>query len=53
MVARRTAGLTGADLANLCNEAAIFAGREGRDVIAQATSTARSSAWSRACRRAA
>ena len=34
-VARRTSGLTGADLANLCNEAAIFAGREGRDVILQ------------------
>jgi cell division protease FtsH len=30
LVARRTAGLTGADLANLCNEAAIFAGREKR-----------------------
>jgi cell division protease FtsH len=29
VVARRTSGLTGADLANLCNEAAIFAGREG------------------------
>jgi cell division protease FtsH len=28
-VARQTAGLTGADLANICNEAAIFAGREG------------------------
>ena len=27
-VARQTAGLTGADLANICNEAAIFAGRE-------------------------
>jgi cell division protease FtsH len=26
-VARHTAGLTGADLANICNEAAIFAGR--------------------------
>ena len=26
-IARQTAGLTGADLANLCNEAAIFAGR--------------------------
>src|SRR5262245_46035865 len=26
-LARQTAGLTGADLANLCNEAAIFAGR--------------------------
>ena len=33
MVARQTAGLTGADLANICNEAAIFAGRAGRDVI--------------------
>jgi cell division protease FtsH len=27
-VARQTAGLTGADLANICNEAAIFAGRQ-------------------------
>src|SRR6266511_2135382 len=26
-IARQTAGLTGADLANICNEAAIFAGR--------------------------
>jgi cell division protease FtsH len=34
-VARRTSGLTGADLANLCNEAAIYAGREGRDSIHQ------------------
>jgi cell division protease FtsH len=34
-VARHTAGLTGADLANLCNEAAIFAGRSGRDFITQ------------------
>jgi cell division protease FtsH len=33
LVARRTSGLTGADLANLCNEAAIFAGREGRSTI--------------------
>jgi len=33
MVARQTAGLTGADLANICNEAAIFAGRKGRDVV--------------------
>jgi cell division protease FtsH len=31
IVARQTSGLTGADLANLCNEAAIFAGREHRD----------------------
>src|SRR6476646_9234816 len=29
-VARQTAGLTGADLANICNEAAIRAGRTGR-----------------------
>jgi cell division protease FtsH len=34
-VAQRTSGLTGADLANLCNEAAIHAGREARDAIAQ------------------
>jgi cell division protease FtsH len=30
IVARQTSGLTGADLANLCNEAAIFAGRDDR-----------------------
>src|SRR5215207_7049795 len=29
-VARQTSGMTGADLANICNEAAIFAGREHR-----------------------
>ena len=34
-VARHTAGLTGADLANLCNEAAILAGRNKREFIAQ------------------
>jgi cell division protease FtsH len=34
-VARRTAGATGADLANLCNEAAIFAGRNGRTELVQ------------------
>jgi cell division protease FtsH len=28
LIARQTAGLTGADLANICNEAAIFAGRK-------------------------
>ncbi|MDQ4048798.1 MAG: AAA family ATPase, partial [Actinomycetota bacterium] len=33
LVARQTSGLTGADLANICNEAAIFAGREQRDAI--------------------
>jgi cell division protease FtsH len=32
-VARQTAGLTGADLANICNEAAICAGRGARTVI--------------------
>ncbi len=30
-VARQTAGLAGADLANICNEAAIFAGRRNLD----------------------
>jgi len=35
-VAQHTAGLTGADLANLCNEAAILAGRNRRDFITQA-----------------
>jgi cell division protease FtsH len=34
-VARQTAGLTGADLANICNEAAIFAGRASKSSIAQ------------------
>ena len=34
-VARHAAGLTGADLANLANEAAILAGRQKRDFIAQ------------------
>src|SRR5690242_20264696 len=32
-IARQTAGLTGADLANICNEAAIGAGRKGRLVL--------------------
>src|SRR4051812_33108242 len=31
-VARQTSGLTGAELANICNEAAILAGRSHRDV---------------------
>jgi cell division protease FtsH len=35
-VARHAAGLTGADLANLANEAAILAGRAHRDFVAQA-----------------
>jgi cell division protease FtsH len=33
VVAKQTAGLTGADLANICNEASIFAGRNHRDVV--------------------
>jgi cell division protease FtsH len=36
IVARQTAGLAGADLANICNEAAIFAGRRGLQQIGQA-----------------
>src|SRR5207302_6663479 len=35
-VARQTSGLTGADLANICNEAAISASRGERDQIVQA-----------------
>jgi cell division protease FtsH len=35
-VARHTAGLTGADLANLANEAAILAGRARREFVTQA-----------------
>jgi cell division protease FtsH len=34
-IARQTAGLTGADLANICNEAAIQAGRNSRSEILQ------------------
>jgi cell division protease FtsH len=36
LVARQTSGLTGAELANVCNEAAIRAGRRGDLTIAQA-----------------
>ena len=32
-VARQTSGLTGAELANICNEAAIVAGRSHREVV--------------------
>ncbi len=35
-LARQTSGLTGADLANLCNEAAILAARSGSQYIRQA-----------------
>jgi cell division protease FtsH len=35
LIARQTAGLTGADLANVANEAAIFAGRRGRQQVQQ------------------
>jgi cell division protease FtsH len=33
LIARQTSGLTGADLANLCNEAAIVAGRARREFV--------------------
>jgi cell division protease FtsH len=36
LVARQTSGLTGADLANICNEAAIFAARRGGRAITDA-----------------
>jgi cell division protease FtsH len=36
MVAQQTSGLTGADLANICNEAAIFAARRGASAITDA-----------------
>ena len=35
-IARQTAGLTGADLASICNEGAIFAGRRNQQFIRQA-----------------
>ena len=35
LVARQTSGLTGADLANICNEAAIFAARRGAELVTQ------------------
>ena len=34
-VAKQTSGLTGAELANICNEAAIFAGRRDDHVVTQ------------------
>ena len=36
MVAQQTSGLTGADLANICNEAAIFAARRGAESLTDA-----------------
>jgi cell division protease FtsH len=36
VTARQTSGLTGAELANICNEAAIFAGRRDDTYLAQA-----------------
>jgi cell division protease FtsH len=36
LIARQTSGLTGADLANICNEAAIFAARRAAPVLAAA-----------------
>jgi cell division protease FtsH len=36
ILARQTSGLAGADLANICNEAAIFAARARREFITQA-----------------
>jgi cell division protease FtsH len=36
IVAQQTAGLTGADLANICNEAAIFCGRRGGHAVSRA-----------------
>jgi cell division protease FtsH len=35
LVARQTSGLTGADLANICNEAAIIAARRGATTVVQ------------------
>src|SRR5438067_3287114 len=35
MIAKQTAGLTGADIANICNEAAIFAGRKDLQYVRQ------------------
>ena len=35
LIAKQTSGLTGAELANICNEAAIFAGRRDDQVVTQ------------------
>ena len=47
MVARQTSGLTGADLANICNEAAIFAGRDHRESLLDARLPGRARAGDR------
>ena len=52
-VARQTAGLTGADLANICNEAAIFAGRRSSSTSAGRIRRTRWSASSPGCSSAA
>ena len=53
LIARQTSGLTGADLANITNEAAILAGRENLQVRQRARLRRRhSSVSSPACRRA-
>jgi cell division protease FtsH len=36
LISRQTSGLTGADLANICNEAAIFAARRHQEVVRMA-----------------
>ena len=48
-IARQTSGLTGADLANICNEAAIQAGRVNRRSSPRSTSTRPSTGWWRGC----
>ena len=45
----RTAGLTGADLANIVNEAALLAARRGRKLITRTSPVRHSSKSSRAC----
>ena len=47
LVAQQTSGLTGADLANICNEAAIFAARRGAKEIATRDFDARARAGDR------
>ena len=51
LIARQTSGLTGADLANIANEAAILAGRRSAKYVTGPISTMRSSALSPASSR--